>query len=790
MPLVFYQGSISSLHRHFQNSLDQILPDQRGQHLVLVPSVRLARVLKSRLATDGCEVMALDEWLERRLSQHITRIPQGAWEMLSRTIPETVIPRHQQQVPGLCQAGVAIVRQARLEGVPPLGSFPHDRLPWDRLWQYLDQRLSGPALDDLRMYEYAAKRSNVLGDSSETIHLYGFSHFSRRLWALIGPWSQRQAIQVWALQGTLDDGDLTRLRRFHGELYTLPGADSRTFFETLPVAGDAIDGLVKVFAKRGIGADQAVIAVSRPETVQVVLRSLAVAGWISDHLIHKDEVVAHWRMMLRVAFGVATLGERQYWQEMTERLDETERWGDQLRQAPTWEAIGQLVQTVASDQALLSPRARPLEELSLYDQWNVPLTVDACYEALTKLFVPNPTSLPVLLLEDALWVPTSVLVFPEEGVFPRPIPRTVFDRDQALRDWLLESWPESQDPRLMNALEKDGEVDCWFMRSDSSAYGQVFATMSDEAASRRIRAWYEGWRESPEFTAYQGQVLVNAMPYLPTRFSASLLEDFGRCPLSFLLSRVIGARARDEETVEVDPRLLGQWAHRVMEIMVREKVPLSQKAVVAALTRAIGENPPPRQVAAFHIQYQRDRLASELYEALWRDGWNPRIDSHVEVPLQWDFVFPMAGRIDRLDFLPEGRIRLVDYKTGKLVNPSTIDPAHLQLPLYWETVSSRYKKPVTAEFFGISQKAGFRQRVLEVEDPARLRETLTRVLGGMRERIEEGLFYPLPDPRGEPCRLCDYRDVCPARVGEYAHLKNERAAEFTALWKGDDDGAR
>ncbi len=787
MPLNFYQGSISSLHRHFQESLNRIPPDHRQQHRVLVPSVQLARVLEHRL-TAGITITALDEWLEQGLPQHITRIPSGAWEMLSRAIPDTVIPETLQQVPGLCQTGVAIVRQARLEGVPPLRAFPHDSLPWDRLWQHLDRRLSGPAFDDLRMYEYAAKSPGVLGDAGETIYLYGFSHFSRRLWALLGSWAQRHTIQVWAIQGAMDESDLARLQRFHGELHTLPPAETRTRFETIPVEGDTIEGLAKVFRERGIGLDQAVVATSCPENIPVVLRWLGAVGWTSDPFSHKDEAVDRWQMMLRVAFGSATSGERQYWERLGGRLDDTEGWGKQLREAPTWHALARLAETAMRDRALTSLAAGSLDALSLYDQWEVPMTVDLRYEALAWVFAPNPTSLPVLLLEDAVWVPTSVFVLPEEGAFPRPIPRTVFDRDQALRDWLPGSWPESYDLHLMHALEIDGEVDCWFMARNPS-HGHGLAASSDAAASRRIRAWYEGWRESPVFTEYQGEVLVNAMPQLPPRLSASLLEEFGRCPLSFLLSRVVGARAREEDTVEVDPRLLGQWAHRVMEIMVREKVSLSQEAVFGALQRAIEENPPPRHVAAFHIQYQRDRLTSELYEALSRDGWNPRIDSHVEVSLQWEFVFPMTGRIDRLDFLPEGGIRLVDYKTGQVANPSTIDPAHLQLPLYWEAVSSRYQKPVTAELFGISQKAGFRQRVLEVEDAGHLRDTLTRTLYGMRERMEQGRFYPLPDPRGQPCRGCDYRDVCPARVGEYARRKNERAAEFIALWKGEDNGA-
>jgi RecB family exonuclease len=276
---------------------------------------------------------------------------------------------------------------------------------------------------------------------------------------------------------------------------------------------------------------------------------------------------------------------------------------------------------------------------------------------------------------------------------------------------------------------------------------------------------------------------------MPAQLSPSALEDFGRCPLSFLLRRLLRIPAMEDEAVDVTPQTIGMWAHRALELIVRRGFALTPDAMRQCLDEAIAEYPVSRLVPPFLVEYAADGLSSELYEALVREDWPPQGHTEVEVSLAWEWVWPMQGRVDRIDWMDDGGIRLVDYKTGTVLNPVVPSPANMQLLLYQQALAEHYGVPVEAELYGISQKSRFMRRRVSHAAGVAQREVIRSIAEGIRTRIREGKFWPVPDAKIQPCRLCAYRLVCPDQVVQEASVKNASDEEFLALWDAGKDSA-
>jgi DNA helicase II / ATP-dependent DNA helicase PcrA len=114
----------------------------------------------------------------------------------------------------------------------------------------------------------------------------------------------------------------------------------------------------------------------------------------------------------------------------------------------------------------------------------------------------------------------------------------------------------------------------------------------------------------------------------------------------------------------------------------------------------------------------------------------------------------LAGRVDRIDRTGADTVCVVDYKTGKPKSQEEADES-LQLSLYAlaakEAFGTRADRLV---FFNLENNAA----VSTTRNDAQLEEARLRVLNAA-ECIAAGEFGP---KQGYQCRLCPYRNLCPA----------------------------
>lgn len=198
----------------------------------------------------------------------------------------------------------------------------------------------------------------------------------------------------------------------------------------------------------------------------------------------------------------------------------------------------------------------------------------------------------------------------------------------------------------------------------------------------------------------------------------SMLEDYAVCPYLFFARHILGLAPAEQPDEEPDGSDLGQAYHTALERFFRgrDAVGLSGAAAGEALTAAVIEAFAPlraaartglaRRMAALQQEACRQRLTilvrAEARRAAARGAWRTAhaelgfgLASHrasaldpasVPDPLllgDGETALRLAGKIDRVDFFPNGAYLVYDYKLGRAPRPAEVlSGRSLQIPIY------------------------------------------------------------------------------------------------------------
>ena len=259
----------------------------------------------------------------------------------------------------------------------------------------------------------------------------------------------------------------------------------------------------------------------------------------------------------------------------------------------------------------------------------------------------------------------------------------------------------------------------------------------------------------------------------PQSLSPSRANDFQTCPLLYRL------RSIDRLPEEPSPAALrGTLVHEALEHLftldpAERTLPAATVLVREALARLEGEE--PESFAALRAELRPDLPAVDVAESILRPAGplletyfaleDPaRITPHARelaVSAELEPGFHGRGFIDRVEIAPDGRVRIVDYKTGRAPGPRFESKAMFQMRFYallWWRISGVVPSMLQLMYLGNGQIL----RLEPTEDQLLATESaILAIRDAIRQAVREG-FTPSPS---RLCDWCSYQELCPAFDG-------------------------
>jgi RecB family exonuclease len=303
-------------------------------------------------------------------------------------------------------------------------------------------------------------------------------------------------------------------------------------------------------------------------------------------------------------------------------------------------------------------------------------------------------------------------------------------------------------------------------------------------------------RDAEEFNAYHGKLSRAASA--ERVFSATQLETLGTCPRRYFYRHLLGVEAPERIDFDperwLDPLERGSLLHRTYELALRRArercVEYKEREFWNIAAATLRES----------IAITRDRLpppGEEVYQREVRDLAEDlrhfvrmirRLQpSWLELEFRFGESTPFAvetalgslrlrGAIDRIDELEDGRLQVIDYKTGRKYGYWPARPFHggrrIQHVVYSLAASRLLDREVANMEYHFPTLRG--ESEIVAYWPKQLgqgEEALARL-----QRIAAGDTFPTTDdPRD--CRFCDFASVCRVAIDEYG-----RADSPPAIW--------
>jgi RecB family exonuclease len=181
------------------------------------------------------------------------------------------------------------------------------------------------------------------------------------------------------------------------------------------------------------------------------------------------------------------------------------------------------------------------------------------------------------------------------------------------------------------------------------------------------------------------------------RLSASGISTYARCSLQYAIRNLWRFETSEEwDPQSVPKHIKGQWIHRVLETLYQ--LPDFPSPLLPWLSSELDRRLPEIFAAKVSKPYeslvaaQIPELSEQInlfiskYESSWKNSGQTRAKVLTELNFNtqaWGIQW--VGTIDRIDVLPQGKLLLWDYKSGKVPKGDVekqLAQGHLQWPLY------------------------------------------------------------------------------------------------------------
>ena len=259
--------------------------------------------------------------------------------------------------------------------------------------------------------------------------------------------------------------------------------------------------------------------------------------------------------------------------------------------------------------------------------------------------------------------------------------------------------------------------------------------------------------------------------------SASRLQDYIACPAKFYYSFVLGLEAEDEVAESLDAGMFGDVYHNTMQILYQEA---PGGRLTAAYLEAVKKDKD-------HIRGIADAIVREKLRTVEISGRNlvlediilEYIDKTLDIDIglvrdrgdirllglelskNWEFEgYRFYGKIDRLEAMADGTVRVVDYKTGRTDGDTR---AKIQLQLFLYDMFIEGSVPAGARVVNCiypAQKlftSGIEEMPVVREDCDARKAELSSLL---KEISSPDLPFTRTDDIQHTCAYCDFKNIC------------------------------
>ncbi|MEA3075870.1 MAG: ATP-dependent helicase/nuclease subunit [Actinomycetota bacterium] len=272
-------------------------------------------------------------------------------------------------------------------------------------------------------------------------------------------------------------------------------------------------------------------------------------------------------------------------------------------------------------------------------------------------------------------------------------------------------------------------------------------------------------RRSNAFTRFDGNLDgVDLGPITDGRraHSATRLQAWAECPHAYLLEHVLGVEPLEEpeRRLRLDPLDKGALVHEVLHRFVAEGSRDLDRLL--AIGAEVCDEFASRGRTGRQLFWRRDRARILADLEVWfadDESWRKGVGAEpVAAEHRFDTVVPLPagegvrvrGVIDRIDRLPDGRLVVFDYKTGRSEPYKGLgedDPhqggARLQPVLYAAGAGAEFGgEPVRFDYWFVTSAGGFDRIGYEVT-PA-VADDVGGALATIVDGIEQGLFPRRP----------------------------------------------
>ena len=250
---------------------------------------------------------------------------------------------------------------------------------------------------------------------------------------------------------------------------------------------------------------------------------------------------------------------------------------------------------------------------------------------------------------------------------------------------------------------------------------------------------------------------------LPSALSPSRASDFLQCPLLFRF-RTIDRLPEAPSAAALRGTLVHACLERLYELPPESRTPVNAVALVDPQWTALRDKKPEVE-ELFADDAAREVWLESARDLVRRyfDLENPTALEPRDREMRLDVALPtglkLRGYVDRIDATPSGRIRIVDYKTGKSPHPRFEDKARFQIFFYavmiWRDLGV---VPTRLQLVYLGGDGAVRWYD-PTEDELRSAET---EIDGIWAQIEEAGRTGVWEPRkSKLCGWCEHQALCP-----------------------------